>query len=130
MRAPAMPLPIMTSFIFFTSASLGAQRHVAPVAGEREALARARQVDGEDPSDRRGGAVGHHHHAVGEQRRLVHVVGHHEHGASRRGDDPHQLVLEVRPRQGIERAEGLVEQQDLGLDRKRAGDTDALLHAA
>jgi hypothetical protein len=36
----------------------------------------------------------------------------------------------VRTRQRVERAEGLVEEQHLGLHRQGAGDADALLHAA
>ena len=42
----------------------------------------------------------------------------------------HQRVLQVRARQRVERAERLVEQQHLRLHRQRAGDADALLHAA
>ena len=45
-------------------------------------------------------------------------------------DDFQQLVLQIGARQRIERAEGLVHQQHLGLHRERAGDADALLHAA
>jgi hypothetical protein len=41
-----------------------------------------------------------------------------------------QLVLDVAARQRIERAERLVEQQHLRLDRERARDADALFHPA
>ena len=44
--------------------------------------------------------------------------------------DRHHRVLQVRARQRIERAERLVEQQHLRLHGQRAGDADALLHAA
>ena len=54
----------------------------------------------------------------------------HHHRALRAGDDLQQLVLQVRARQRVERAEGLVHQQHLRLHRQRAGDADALLHAA
>ena len=36
----------------------------------------------------------------------------------------------VRADQRIERAEGLVHQQDVGIGRERAGEADALLHPA
>jgi hypothetical protein len=42
----------------------------------------------------------------------------------------HHRVLQVRAGQRVERAEGLVEQQHLRLHGERAGDADALLHAA
>jgi hypothetical protein len=45
-----------------------------------------------------------------------------------------ELIVEhradVRGRLGVERGEGFVEQQNLGRGRERAGDRDALLHAA
>jgi hypothetical protein len=41
-----------------------------------------------------------------------------------------RLVLQPGARQRIERAEGLVHQQHLGLHRQRACDAHALLHAA
>src|SRR3712207_6940393 len=44
--------------------------------------------------------------------------------------DLHHLILEVRAGQRVQRAEGLVQQQHLGLHGERAGDADALLHAA
>src|SRR5712672_2959977 len=149
-RWPTMPFPTTITFIrgpppapfSFTSRGLAhllaiqeleqlrTQCHVLLVARKCDAVARARQVDGEDPADRRRGSVGHHDDAVGEQHRFVDVVRDHEDRAARGRDDPHQFVLEVRPRQGVERPERLIEQEDLGLDRHRAGDTDALLHAA
>jgi hypothetical protein len=41
-----------------------------------------------------------------------------------------QLLLEQRPQLGVEGGEGLVHQQDLGLDGEGAGDGDPLAHAA
>ena len=46
------------------------------------------------------------------------------------GVDRHHRVLQVRARERVERAERLVEQQHLRLHRERAGEADALLHAA
>ncbi len=57
-------------------------------------------------------------------------MGDHQHGGAGGGDDAHQLVLQARARQRIERTEGLVEQQHPGLHRQRPRDTHALLHAA
>jgi hypothetical protein len=45
-------------------------------------------------------------------------------------DDADQLALDAAAGERVERAEGFVEQQHLGLDRERARDADALLHAA
>ena len=100
------------------------------VVSEREALARARERHLQDLADARRRAVGHHHHAVGEQHRLVDVVRDHQHRGAGLADDAHQLVLQRGARERVERAERLVEQQHLGLDRERARDADALLHAA
>mmetsp|Transcript_11774 Transcript_11774/g.27607 ORF Transcript_11774/g.27607 Transcript_11774/m.27607 type:complete len:203 (+) Transcript_11774:845-1453(+) len=57
-------------------------------------------------------------------------MGHHDDRALRAGDDLQQLVLQTRAGEGVERTEGLVHQQHLGLHGQRAGDADALLHAA
>ena len=66
--------------------------------------------------------------ALGDARRLLHVVGH---------DDERVVAFEVvhqlldRGRgDRVERRGGLVEQQDVGLDRDRARDAQALLLAA
>ena len=55
---------------------------------------------------------------------------HHDRAAAVRCDDREQLVLQARAGQRVERAERLVHQQHLRLHRQRAGDADALLHAA
>ena len=44
--------------------------------------------------------------------------------------DLHDAVLQMGAGQRVERAERLVHQQHLGLHGERAGDADALLHAA
>ena len=44
--------------------------------------------------------------------------------------DIHEGILEMGACQGVERAEGLVEQQDLRLHGERPRNPDALLHAA
>ena len=40
------------------------------------------------------------------------------------------LALQLLARDGIERAKGLVEQQNVRVERERPGEADALLHAA
>ncbi len=47
-----------------------------------------------------------------------------------RAVDFHHRVLQMGARQRVERAERLVEQQDLRLHGQRPGDADTLLHAA
>ena len=44
--------------------------------------------------------------------------------------EPDDLVLHVAPDERVERAEGLVEEHHLGVDRERAGQPDPLLLAA
>ena len=60
---------------------------------------------------------------------MVDVVRDHEDGRAGARDDAHQLVLECRARERVERAERLVEQQHLRLHGERARDADALLHS-
>ena len=47
-----------------------------------------------------------------------------------RAQDPLHLLAHARAQVRVERGEGLVEQHDLGLDRERPGERDALLLAA
>jgi hypothetical protein len=81
----------------------------------------------QDLADSRRGAVGHHYNAVGKQHSLVHVVGDHNHGVAELGVDLHHRVLQVCAGESVERAERLVEQENLRLRRERAGDAEALL---
>ena len=76
------------------------------------------------------GAVAHHHDPIAEAERLGQVVRDEHHRLAGLGLQSDHLVLHVAPDQGIERAEGLVEQQHLGIERERAGEADALLHAS
>ena len=72
----------------------------------------------------------HHHHPVREIDRLGDVVGHVDHGLP--GLAPHvgQQPLHVVAGERIERGERLVHQQHGRIVGERAGDRDALLHAA
>src|SRR6266545_52622 len=71
-----------------------------------------------------------HRHAVGEIDRLLHVVGHEDHGLRRALPDAEQLGLHEGAGLGIERAERLVHQQDFRVEGERAGKRGALAHAA
>ena len=102
---------------------------IAPIDQQLGAPARTRQIDVDDRLDAAGRAR-QHHDAVGEEHRLLHAVGDEQHGLAVALPDLEQLVLQARARVRIERAEGLVHQQDVRAVGQRAGDGDALLHAA
>ncbi len=92
-------------------------------------MPRVGQGDGElalDPA----GPRRQHRHAVGHEDRLVDVVGHEQHRLAVGFPDPQQQLLHQRPGLVVERAERLVEQEDLGVVGQRAGQGRALLHAA
>ena len=72
----------------------------------------------------------HHHHAVGEEDRLLDRMGDEHHGQPGALPDLQQLVLQPLARHGVERAERLVHQHHLGVVGEHARDRDALLHAA
>ena len=97
--------------------------------GQRRAGARPRLVDPplEDDAAR---ARRQDDDAVGEHQRLPDAVGDEDDRLAARRPDAQQLVLHLDARQLVERAERLVHQQDLRIERERAGDGDALLHAA
>ena len=95
---------------------------VGRVGHQIEPLARPRQRHVQHLADARGRAVGHHDDAVGQQHRLVDVVRDHHHGVAELLVDGHHRVLQMRPRQRVERAERLVQQQHLGLHGQRAGE--------
>ena len=107
-----------------------AQGVVARRAVDRGAVARAGQGVHHHLRDPRVRAVGHQQDAVGEQDRLIHVVRDHERGLPRVRHQAQHLVLQGAAGQRVERAERLVHEQQLRPDGERAGDADALLHAA
>src|SRR5579875_1620582 len=72
----------------------------------------------------------HHGDPLGEKDRFLHVVGDEDHGLARMLPDAQQLHLHQAAGLRVERAEGLVHQQDARIDGERAGDCRALLHAA
>ena len=88
------------------------------------------------PGDRRR-RVERHEHAVGEhadprgqRQRLAHVVRDDDDGLADRGLDAPKLAVQLAARDGIERAERLVHQQNRRIGGERARDPDALALAA
>ena len=78
----------------------------------------------------RPGPPREHQHAVGQKHRLVDLVGDEQHGLAALLPDAQQLGLHDLARLRVERGERLVHQQHVGIDRERAGEIDALAHAA
>ncbi len=72
----------------------------------------------------------HHHDAVGDLERLLLVVGDEDRRHRELVVELAQPAAQVAAHGGVERAEGLVEQEHGGLDRERAGERDALALAA
>src|SRR5262249_39011949 len=66
----------------------------------------------------------------GEKRRLVDLVGDEQDGLAAVLPDAHQLRLHDLAGLRVERGERFVHQQDLWIDGQRAGEVDALTHAA
>ena len=69
----------------------------------------------------------HHDDPIRERQRLRLRVGDEDEGDAEAALQQLQLVLNALAQIGVERAERLVEQQDVGLDHKRASERDALL---
>src|SRR6267143_5052582 len=92
-------------------------------------VARAREVDAHFLADARG-AGGEDDDAVAEEYRLLDVVGDEDDGLARALPELDELFLHGLARLRIEGAEGLVHQQDFGIDRQHARKRHALLHSA
>ncbi len=74
-------------------------------------------------------AVAQDHDPVTELERLGEVVGDEDHRLAELAVQPDDLVLHVAPDERVERGEGLVEEQHLGVAGQRPRQSDALLHA-
>ncbi len=98
------------------------------VAARVEA-ARARQVDVHHPLDA-ARARAHDHYAVGEQHGLVDAVGDEHDGLLRGHPQSLEVDAHLLAREGVERAERLVHQQQRRIVDQRAHDSRALAHAA
>jgi hypothetical protein len=89
-----------------------------------------RVVDLSRPGELLDGAAIHDRDAIGHHQRLVLVVGDEDRGGAELAQQAAQLDLHRLAQLAVERAEGLVEQHQLGADREGARDGDALLLAA
>src|SRR5579864_4697152 len=85
-----------------------------PLARNRDRLDHARRL------------VRHQDHAVRQHQRLIDVVGHEDDGPAGLFPDRDHLGAEPASRVEIERGEGFVHEDDLRLDRERAGDGNTL----
>ena len=65
-------------------------------------------------------------HAVGDDRRLVAVVGHEQRRGAARREDVAQVGEQLRAAGGVQAAEWLVEEEEPGLQHERPRDADAL----
>ena len=83
-----------------------------------------------DFSDRRHLAVAEHRDPVADGEQAVEIVGHHEDGEAQRLLQRADEIVEVAGRDRIEARGRLVEKDDLGIERERARERDALGHAA
>src|SRR5699024_9452288 len=72
----------------------------------------------------------HDEHPVTEDDRLVDAVGDEEDRLASLAGDPEQVSLELLAGEGVERAEGLVHEDDARVAGEDAGDLGTLLHAA
>ena len=88
-----------------------------------------RDVDVDDLLDG-GGAGAHHDDAVGKLDGFVDIVGDEDDGFALRLPDAQQFTAHDEAGDGIERAEGLVEKEHVGVDGQRARHFEPLLHAA
>ena len=67
-----------------------------------------------------------HDDSIGEQDRLVHVVSDEQHGGAMTSAEPLEQRVHLDAREGVQRAEGLIEQHQLGLAHERSGERHAL----
>src|SRR5262249_4292111 len=98
----------------------------ADVAAAHARAGDRRVDDGADPP----GCGVEHKDAVGEDQRLVDAVGDEDHRGA--GPRPYgeEVLLQLLARLRVERAEGLVHEDENGVAHERARDADPLLHAA
>jgi len=107
------------------------ERHQVDVAEKLQHERRGRAVvDLVGGADLLDAALVHDDHAVGDLERLLLVVGDEDAGHVDLVVQPAQPAAQLLADLGVERAEGLVEQQHLGLDGQGAGQRDALALAA
>src|SRR5215831_15276669 len=104
---------------------LGPQRHHLGRLHRARVLRRQVERRLDPPGPRR-----HDRHPGREEERLVQAVRDEDHGLARAPPDVEQPLAHEHARLLVERAERLVHQEDLRVERQRAPDRDALLHPA
>ena len=109
-------LAALDEFLAQRMPDMGEQLGIARRLAQGHRVARARQVDVEDLLDPAGPGR-QQDDAVGERQRLAQIVGHEQHGLLLALPDIQQHLVHVELGVGVERAERLVHQQDLGLAR-------------
>ena len=107
-----------------------AHRLEAGVVVHRLAIARPRDRHRDRRPERRRRTDRQRDDPVGEQQRLVDVVGDQHDRLLARLPDARDLVLQHGARQRVQRRQRLVHQQHLGIDGQRARERHALAHAA
>ena len=92
-------------------------------------LARAGEVD-RDVGHEASGSGGHHEDTVAEGDRLGDAVRHQDDGGTASVDHPGEQEPHLRPCDLVEGGEGLVEEQEWGVEGERPDEGDPLLHPA
>src|SRR5262245_374652 len=83
-----------------------------------------------DDVDNPAGSRAHHHDLRGQEDGLGDRMGHEDDGLLRFGPELEQFPVQFVTDDLVERSEGLVHQQELGIEGQGPGDRGALLHAA
>ena len=145
---PAARPPGRTSTVRSPCGEPGGHRDLAPGAcrpPRRVTVAGDHVLEAEEARHERGGralpdlqgraglgdaAVPHHHHPVGQRERLALVVRDGEHRGAQPAEQGAQFDHQALAQSAVELAERLVQHQQPGRGRERAGQRDALLLAA
>ena len=99
------------------------------VLAPRNRVVASRQVD-RDLVDDAAGPAAHHQNAVGQRHGFEQIVGDEQRGLAGALERLRQFALQHDAGLRVDRGERLVEQQHGRIDRQRAGERDALAHAA
>src|SRR5579862_4774300 len=95
----------------------------------RTNVARMRYIDIHNLLNR-GWTRAHDYSPVGELHRLVNIVRYKDDRFALRFPDTKQLAAHHQARDGVQRAEGLIEEKHVRIDSQSAGHFQALLHAS
>ncbi len=112
-----------------SSATVDASRFIVPMNSATNGVAGLPYISAGRP-DLLDLAPVHHRDAVGDRERLLLVVRDVDRRDPELELDPPDLLAQLHAHLRVERRERLVEEQHARLDRERARERDALLHAA